>query len=95
MSLGLDVKELPYFEVFDIQWPQMIKMLKSEMLVDTIRVYMQKIASLSVFIKVWPQLAIFDLQWPHTFDPITFLGKVGGEFSQLYFKVEMISFNCR
>ena len=21
MSLGLDVKELPYFEVFDFQWP--------------------------------------------------------------------------
>ena len=53
MSLGLEVKELPYFEIFDLQWPQMtlkVKILKFQMLVDTIRVYMQKIASLSVFI---------------------------------------------
>ena len=45
-----------------------VKILKSEMLVDTIRLYMQKIASLSVFIKVLPQLAIFDLQLPLSFD---------------------------
>ena len=71
MPLGLDVKELPYFEVFDFQWPQMsleVKVLKSEMLLDTIRVYMQKIVSVSVFINVWLQLTIFDLQWPQMFD---------------------------
>ena len=64
MYLGLVIKKLPYFEVFDLQWPQMtleVKILKSQMLVDTIRVYMQKNASQSVFIMVQPQLAIFDL----------------------------------
>ena len=71
MYLGLAIKELPYFEVFDLQWPQMtseVKNFKSQMLVDTIRLYMQKMASVSVFIKVWPQLTIFDLQWPLSFD---------------------------
>ena len=58
--LGLDIKELPYFEVFDLQWPQItseVKIFKLQILIDTIRVYMQKIASLSVFIKLWPHLA--------------------------------------
>ena len=57
VALGIDVKELPYFEVFDLQWPQMtfeVKIIKTQMSIDTIRVYMPKIASLSVFIKVWP-----------------------------------------
>ena len=67
MYLGLAIKELPYFEFFDLQWPHMnseVKNLKSQNSIYTIRVYMHKIASLSVFIKVWPQLAIFDLKWP-------------------------------
>ena len=41
-----------------------VKNFKSQISIYTIRVYMHKIASLSVFIKVWPQLAIFDLKWP-------------------------------
>ena len=71
VALGIDVKELPNFEVFYLQWPRMtseIKILKSQMSIDTIRVYMPKIASLSVSIKVWLQLDIFDLLWPLSFD---------------------------
>ena len=71
VALGIDVKELPYYEVYDLQWPLMtseVKIVQSQMLIDTIRLYMQKIASLSAFIKVWPQLAIFNLQWPLSFD---------------------------
>ena len=41
-----------------------VKIFKSQISIYTIRVYMHKIASLSVFIKVWPQLVIFDLKWP-------------------------------
>ena len=69
VGLGIDVKELPYFEVFDLQWPRMtseVKILKSQMSIDKIRVYMTKSASQIVFIKVCPQLAIFDFQWPRT-----------------------------
>ena len=71
VAVDIAVKELPYFEVFDLQWPQMtseVRIFKSQMSIDTIRVYMPKIAPLSVFIKVWPQLAIFDLQWHLCFD---------------------------
>ena len=71
MYLGLAIKELPYFEVFDLQWPQMtleVKIFKKQMFVYTITLYMQKMAYVSVFIKVWPQLTIFDLQWPLSFD---------------------------
>ena len=28
VALGFDVKELPYFEVFDLQWPQMTSEVK-------------------------------------------------------------------
>ena len=71
MYLGIAIEELRYFEVFDLQWPQMtleVKILKKQMFVYTITLYMQKMACVSVFIKVWPQLTIFDLQWPLSFD---------------------------
>ena len=54
MYLGIAIEELRYFEVFDLQWPQMtleVKILKSQMLIDTIRFYMQKIASPSVSLR--------------------------------------------
>ena len=54
VALGLAIKELPYIEVFDLQWPIMtseVKILQTHMLIDTMRVCIQKIASLSITLR--------------------------------------------
>ena len=82
LAPGLDVKESPYFEVFDLRWPLMIlkvKILQSLMSIDTIRVYMHKIASLSAFIKVWPQLAFFLPPMTSEFWPLVTSLDLGGQ----------------
>ena len=53
VSLGLAVKKLPQFEVFDLQLPLMtseVKIIWYQMFIDVIRAIIQKIASLSVVI---------------------------------------------
>ena len=54
VDLGLDVKEIPNFEVFDPQLPFMVLEIKKwqyQMSKDKIRVYMLRIESPGAFIK--------------------------------------------
>ena len=73
VALGLGIKEWLYFDFLPLMTSE-FKILQSQMSIDTIRVYMQKSATLSLFVNMWPQLAIFDLGYIKLTYPMLLMG---------------------